>query len=133
MSDSPLDASSGAARLIGGRCATCATVMFPFRERCTACASTEILRTPLPTRGTLWTYTVQGFMPPSPPFRGSTPDTFEPFGVGYVELDGLVRVESRLVGDPATFRIGMPLELVPLDVDGESLYAFAAIAEETAS
>jgi uncharacterized OB-fold protein len=133
MSDSPLAVSSGTTRLIGGLCAACSTVMFPLRERCSACAGTEVTRTSLPSRGTLWTYTVQGFMPPSPPFRGATPETFEPFGVGYVELDGLVRVESRLVGDPKTFRIGMELELVPLDVDGESLYAFAAIAEETSS
>jgi uncharacterized OB-fold protein len=131
MSESPLDVSSGTTRLVGGTCAVCSEVMFPFRKRCTACAGTEIARTLLPNRGTLWTYTVQGFMPPSPPFRGSTVETFLPFAVGYVELGDIVRVESRLIGDPETFRIGMELELVPLDVDGESLYAFAPIQAET--
>ena len=53
---------------------------------------------------------------------------------GYVQLDDLVRVESRLVGDPETFRIGMALQLVPLvDVDAEPIYAFAPVHEETST
>ena len=39
--------------------------------------------------------------------------TFEPFGVGYVELPEGVRVESRLTeDDPDRLRIGMEMELV---------------------
>jgi uncharacterized OB-fold protein len=98
---------------------------------CAACASSQVTRTLLPSRGTLWTFTVQRFMPPSPPYRGSV-EAFTPFGVGYVQLDDLVRVESRLIGDPETFRIGMALQLVPLlDVDSEPIYAFAPLPEET--
>jgi len=48
--------------------------------------------------GTLYTWTVQGFRP-KPPYAG--PEGFEPYGVGYVELPGEVRVEARLtVADP---------------------------------
>jgi uncharacterized OB-fold protein len=65
-------------------------------------------------------------MPPSPPY-GESDGEFAPFGVGYVELAGLVRVESRLVGDPRELQIGMELELVELEVAGEMLYAFAPI------
>jgi len=116
----------GHPRLVGARCRGCAEVMFPHRERCSACAwPRRGARVLLPERGTLWTWTVQGFMPPSPPFGGGDAETFEPFGVGYVELEGLVRVESRLAGAPETFRIGMDLELVELEVDGEALFAFA--------
>jgi uncharacterized OB-fold protein len=101
--------------------------MFPLRARCPACASTVIERMLLPARGTLWTWTVQGFIPPSPPYAGSPEGDFVPFGVGYVELPGLLRVESRLFGDAHEFRIGMELELVELDLGGEMLYAFAPV------
>lgn len=61
--------------------------------------------------GTLWSFTVQGFRPKSPPYAG--PDEFQPFGVGYVELPGQVIVESVLtVDDPEVLDIGMPMELV---------------------
>jgi uncharacterized OB-fold protein len=131
MSGSPLDMSSGTMRLVGGRCSACSAVMFPLPKRCAACAGSQVVRTLLPSRGMLWTFTVQRFMPPSPPYRGST-ETFTPFGVGYVQLDDLVRVESRLIGDPETFRIGMEMQLVPLlDIDSEPIYAFAPVPEET--
>ena len=81
-------------------------------------------------RGTLWTWTVQGFAPKSPPYRGATDEQFEPFGVGYVELPGEVKVEARLTeADPAKLRIGMEMEmvLIPLttDDDGNEVVTFA--------
>jgi len=127
MSESPLDFSAGSACLVGGRCAACSAVVFPLRKRCVVCASTEVSRALLPDRGTLWTYTVQRFMPPSPPYAACTPEKFTQFGVGYVELDGVVRVESRLFGDPETFYIGMELKLVTLDLGGQAQYAFAPV------
>lgn len=126
---SPLDTSSGEPRLIGGRCPHCGQLGFPRRERCPGCARQGVEAVPLPTEGTLWSYTVQGFRPPSPPFADGAPDDFEPFGVGYVELPGALRVESRLLVDLEELRIGMPLRLVPMDVDGEPLFAFAPVAD----
>ena len=53
-----------------------------------------------------------GFPPKSPPYPGTAGD-FVPYGVGYVELPGQVRVEARLTeSDPAKLRIGMEMELV---------------------
>jgi uncharacterized OB-fold protein len=76
----------------------------------------------------LWTWTVQCFAPKSPPYAGAA-DGFEPYGVGYVELPGEVRVEARLTeADPARLRIGMPMELVLVPApgpDGALTYAFA--------
>ncbi len=67
----------------------------------------------LPGRGTLWTWTIQRFMPKTPYNSGETPETFKPFGVGYVELPGGVRVEGRLTeGDPGKLRIGMAMDVV---------------------
>ena len=52
--------------------------------------------------GRLWSWTIQGFEP-KPPYDGSSSHAgFEPYGVGYVELEGGLKVESRLtVADPA--------------------------------
>jgi uncharacterized OB-fold protein len=62
----------------------------------------------------LWTWTIQGFLPNRPPYEGpETPETFRPFGVGYVELPGQVRVEARIkTEDVDKLAIGMDLELV---------------------
>jgi uncharacterized OB-fold protein len=104
---------------VGARCRDCGELAFPYRERCPACARTGAERTLLPRRGTLWTWTVQGFPPP-----GLPPEDFTPYGVGYVELPGCLRVETRLLGDPSAFRLGIDLELVPF---GNSLYAFQPV------
>ena len=66
----------------------------------------------MPRRGTLWTWTVQRFMP-KPPYRSTaTEATFEPFGLGYVELPGTLRIETRLLeNDPQRLRIGADVEL----------------------
>jgi uncharacterized OB-fold protein len=67
-------------------------------------------------RGTLWTFTTQGFVPKSPPYAVvEEPATFEPYGVGYVEFPGQARVEGRLTeSDPSRLRIGMEMETVAL-------------------
>ena len=123
-----------APRLLGSRCSACAEVTFPAQGSCPACMSTRVERTELSPRGTLWTWTVQRFPPPSPPFVGDR-ESFEPFGVGYVELAEGVRVESRLtVNDPSQLEIGMPMELViePFDTDADGnermIFAFAPAA-----
>jgi uncharacterized OB-fold protein len=85
----------------------------------------------LPPAGELWTWTVQGFPPPSPPCaRAGALETFVPYGVGYIDLDGEVLVEARLTtADPDELRIGCRFELVivPLatDDDGDDLLTFA--------
>jgi uncharacterized protein len=98
-------------RLIGSRCTTCGVVSFPEQDSCSACTGTSVERHLLSRTGTLWTWTVQGFRPKSPPYEG--PIDFEPYPVGYVELPGEVKVESLLVGaPPEQLRIGMEMELV---------------------
>ncbi len=101
-------------QLIASRCVACGEVTFPRQDSCPSCTergSEEIL---LSRRGTLWTWTVQRFPPPSPPYIGPADrESFVPFGVGYVELPEGIRVEGRLtVNDPARLEIGMEMELV---------------------
>lgn len=82
----------------------------------------------LPSRGTLWSYTVQRFAPKSPPYRGSEP--FAPFALGYVELPGALIVEGRLTGVAFdALRLGLPMELTTLplhtDPDGTIVLTYA--------
>jgi uncharacterized OB-fold protein len=117
--------------LIGSRCTNCGNHMFPTQGSCPKCASTDTEQVELANRGTLWTWTIQGYPPKAPPYAGDAdPKSFEAFGVGYVELPGQVKVETRLtVADPDQLRIGMEMEmvLVPLttDDDGNEVVTFA--------
>jgi uncharacterized OB-fold protein len=90
--------------------------------------SEEVL---LSKRGTLWTFTIQGFMP-KPPYKGpeAGPENFKPYGVGYVELPGEIIVETRLTeSDPEKLKIGMEMEMVIVpfreDEDGNEIMTFA--------
>ena len=120
-------------RLIGSRCRRCGVVAFPRQDSCAACTSDDVEERRLGRRGTLWTWTVQCFPPKSPPYADA-PEEFEPYGVGYVELPGEVRVEARLTeADPARLRIGMPMELVLVrapGVGGALTYAFRPVEDD---
>jgi uncharacterized OB-fold protein len=117
-------------RLIGSRCADCGIVTFPAQGSCPSCAATSMTEQLLARRGRLWAWTTQEFPPPSPPYAGPTGSAFVPFGVGYVELGGEVKVEARLTAiDPAALKPGaeMELVLVPLRTDdqGNEVVTFA--------
>ncbi|GMU78036.1 MAG: DNA-binding protein [Acidimicrobiia bacterium] len=108
-------------QLIGSRCTACGIVTFPAQGSCPRCASTEMAEHLLARRGRLWAWTTQSF-PPPPPYAGPTGAEFVPFGVGYVELDGEVKVEARLTeNDPERLAQGMEVELtvVPFRTDDE--------------
>lgn len=68
---------------------------------------------------------------PKPPFVAT--DSFEPFGVGYVELPGQLRIESRLTeSDPGRLRIGLPMKLTLVDLPGhrdQTTFAFEPAEE----
>ncbi len=115
-------------QLIGARCAACGTTFFPAQQTCARCASSDLAPSLLARRGRLWSWTIQGFRPKSPPFTG--PKAFEPYGVGYVELPGEVKVEARLTEhDPGRLRIGMEMELVVVPFstndDGDDVVTYA--------
>ena len=125
-------------RLIGSQCDECQAATFPAQSRCPRCGRTSMSELLLPERGKLVAWTTQGFMP-RVPFAGEhTTETFEPFGVGLVQLDDLVRVEARLTeNDPARLRFGMEVELaiIPfyVDEDGNEVmtFAFAPVSDDT--
>jgi len=123
--------------LVAGRCDSCREFHFPPQPNCPLCGALRINPTPLSRRGTLWTWTIQTFPPPAPPFRGNV-ENFAPFGVGYVEFPEGVRVEGRLtIADERALRIGMPVEVAIAsygsDGTGRELrgFAFAPVAPGT--
>jgi uncharacterized OB-fold protein len=109
-------------RLIGGACLDCGAVAFPRPPSCSRCTSERVDEHLLPRTGTLWSWTVQRFQPKEP-YLG--PQPFEPYGVGYVDLDGEVIVEARLTtADPDELEIGQPVELVVVPFATGSTFAF---------
>jgi uncharacterized OB-fold protein len=123
-------------RLIGSRCTKCGVTNFPAQSSCSACFSEQTEEVELEPRGPLWTFTTQEFSPKDP-YKGPKGADWKPYGVGYIELGGAVRVESPLtVNDPAQLEIGMEMELkiLPLYTDAEGdevmAFAFAPVATE---
>ncbi|MGN6474836.1 MAG: Zn-ribbon domain-containing OB-fold protein [Mycobacteriales bacterium] len=123
-------------QLIGAKCAECGVTTFPRQPTCPRCPSEQMDDVLLPRRGTLWTFTTQEFLPKNPPYAGTeTAEEFEPYGVGYVELPGEVKVETRLTTAAVdALEIGMEMELVVVpyrrDDDGNDVltYAFRPVA-----
>jgi uncharacterized OB-fold protein len=103
-------------RLVGGRCSACDAVMFPKRSTCNRCNDGEIREELLPRRGTVWTWTTQSFLPKSPYIGNETDSDFSGYVVGYVDLPGACRVETRI--DVAADRAG---ELAPIGTEVESV------------
>ena len=122
--------------LIGSRCLDCGQVAFPQQRSCMNCSSVDVEPVELDKRGTLWTFTTQSFRPKEPYIGPEDPDAeWVPYGIGYVDLGGEIRVEGRLTeGDPAKLQFGMEVELViiPFGTDDEGNeivnYAFAPVA-----
>jgi len=117
-------------QLIGSRCKGCGEHFFPVQKGCSNCSSIDLSTVELGNQGTLWTWTIQGFMPKSPYNSDETPRTFTPFGVGYIEMPSGVKVEARLKENtPESLSIGMQMELViePLRTDeqGNQVINFA--------
>ena len=99
--------------LLASRCKHCGIASFPAAQSCMACSGQDVAVEELPGRGTLWTWTVQQFMPKTPYRSNETAETFKPYGVGYLELPGGLRVEGRLTeNDPQKLHIGMEMDVV---------------------
>ena len=121
IADGLIAGTAAEPRLIGSACRTCGTVTFPWQASCPRCTSEDTEERLLGRRGTLWTWTVQCFPPKAPPYAVPPSEDFEPYGVGYVELPGEVRVEARLTErDPERLRIGMPMELTLVPAPGDA-------------
>lgn len=122
-------------RLFGSECQNCGEITFPRQDNCPKCSSASCEKIEIASKGILYTWTSQEFRPKFPYKGDDTDETFQPYYLGYVELPGQVRVESRLdVDDPAKLRIGMEMELriVKFRSDDEGndimMFAFAPVS-----
>ncbi|MBA4007220.1 MAG: DNA-binding protein [Erythrobacter sp.] len=105
--------------LMGGRLPS-GQIVFPMP---TGDAAEGVEPYKLSRRGTLWSWTSQGFLPKEPyegpgSGPGEGPPDFQPFLLGYVELPGEVIVESRIVDARLEdLHLGMELEfcIVPFN------------------
>ncbi len=116
-------------RLLGSKCNHCGVVSFPAQAGCPACCGADTTNIEMERQGTLWTWTIQGFLPNRPPYDGpETPETFKPFAVGYIELPDQVRVQSRIkCEDLSQLKIGMSMDLVVekyVERDGKEIIAY---------
>lgn len=105
-------------RLIGSRCAGCATIYFPQTPSCRnpQCRVKQPERFLLPRTGTLLSFTIQRYRPPDI-FRM---DEWAPYAIGLVDLGEQVKVMGMLTGIALDdIAIGMPVTLLiePLFVD----------------
>lgn len=123
-------------QLLGSRCSQCAEATFPAQPDCRSCGSRDTKIVELGNHGTLWTWTIQTFMPKKPYHSDETPETFRPYGVGYVEMPGGVRVEARLeANNHEQLKVGMPMQLdiIPFrtDENGDQkmTFSFSAVEE----
>lgn len=111
--------------LVGRRCTTCGTYLFPFVPvACPnpGCAGTDFEEVALSRSGRIWSFTDARYQPPPPYVAG---DTFEPFAIAAVELaaEGLVVLGQVAAGFTVDdLDVGMEVELAtePLfrDPDG---------------
>ncbi|MFF7475504.1 zinc ribbon domain-containing protein [Streptomyces sp. NPDC008092] len=116
-------------RLLGTRCAACASVFFPREDvhcRNPGCAGGDLEEVPLSRRGRIWSYTDSRYRPPSP--YVSDPELpWEPYALIAVELESerIVVLGQAVPGiTVADLAVGMEVEAVPgvLGEDAETTW-----------
>ena len=105
--------------LIGGLDPSSGRIVFPCLE--------GFAPVPLKRQGTIWSWTIQRFAPKSPPYAGPAP--FEPFALGYVELENQVIVETRFDGLAFdALKVGLPVELRIVPFGSSETFAFGPVS-----
>jgi uncharacterized OB-fold protein len=111
--------------LLGSRCGTCGTYVFPpTGAGCPnpSCDGTELEKVPLSRTGRLWSWTVNHYAPPAP-YVSEEP--FVPYAVAAVEL-----TEERLV---ILGQLAPDVEVLALEIGQEMELAAGALREADGS
>ena len=107
-------------RLLGSKCASCATPYFPrsavcHNPECDAPAMADVNFGPT---GKIWSCAVQNYQPPAPVV---TEEPYAPYAMGMVDLDDGLRVMGRIdVDDPMSAQVGDEVELVVGRLGGDA-------------
>ena len=99
-------------RLLGSRCATCATPYFPKSPVChnPGCDESRMEDADFGPHGVLFSCAVQNY-PPPPPAKYDEP--YQPYALGMIDLAEGLRVLGRIaVDDFSKLHGGMPVELI---------------------
>ncbi|MEV7324904.1 zinc ribbon domain-containing protein [Streptomyces sp. NPDC093970] len=105
-------------RLLGTRCAACASVFFPREDahcRNPGCAGGDLEEEPLSPRGRIWSYTDSRYRPPSP-YESDPERPWVPYALIAVELESerIVVLGQAVAGiTVADLAVGMEVEVVP--------------------
>ena len=90
-------------KLMAGKCAKCGKIHLPPRPLCDNCYSQTFTWTPMPTRGTLVTYTVIHVAPEQ--FQNLTP-----YAVGIIQLENGAKLPGMITSVPHNkLKVGMNL------------------------
>jgi uncharacterized protein len=112
--------------LIGKRCASCGTAVFPpLAVRCpNPLCGGDLEDAALSRTGRVWSFAINHYAPPLPYVAA---DPFEPFGVAAVELDEeRMIVLGQIEGDPSELAIGDEVEVVIGELsDGSPVWKWA--------
>ena len=112
--------------LAGSRCGACGEMSMGAPSACSNCGADQLAAAALGDRGTLYTYTIVRHRPPGN-YQG--PAEFKPFGLGLIEIDGVIRVMAPLLPDPEKLHIGMSMKFHPYvlrtNEGGQDVVAFA--------
>ncbi len=114
VADGLFETGVGGTRLVGSRCAECATIYFPQASGCRnpECSNLALDRALLPNTGSLVSYTIQRYQPPAL-FRM---DDWAPYAIGLVDLGEGLEVMGKLAG---------------FDLDAVMIGALVRVATET--
>jgi uncharacterized OB-fold protein len=99
-------------RLLGSRCASCATPYFPRSALChnPECRESKMEEASFGPRGTLWSCAIQNYPPPAP---ARYEEPYTPYAMGMVDMPEGLRVMGRIsTDDPESVRVGAEVELV---------------------
>lgn len=120
--------------LLGSRCGSCEERFFPRRWQCPICLD-DVDDVELTTEGILYSYTYVHV-----PMFGKQRRDAAGYGVGQVDLDDGVRIQTVITGDPETWHIGERfaaqlevLDGVAADADKpqKAIYRFAPVGAPT--
>jgi len=99
--------------LVATQCTSCGAQFFDRRNACAACSALEFERVPVPTDGTLRSFTIVAF---------AAPGIEVPFVAGVIDC-GDTRVRGNVINvppDPEHVRLGMPLRLTTYPIGTDS-------------
>ena len=112
-------------RLLGSKCASCATPYFPRSAVChnPECSESKMEEASFGPRGTLWSCAIQNYPPPLP---ARYEEPYTPYALGMVDMPEGLRVLGRVsTDDPEGVQVGAEVELVLerlcLDEDGNEV------------